>query len=79
LATAPDLPPHEAGPSRRTTHKIPEDEAALKSGAHVFIRKRDPVGEVEHMLTDEKSNKATHLVVASGMFSKMHKLIPMTG
>jgi uncharacterized protein YrrD len=66
------IPPYVVG----TKRNIPEGTVALKEGAKVISMDDKHVGNVETVLTDSEENRATHLVISKGLFSKQRKLIP---
>ncbi len=60
--------------SRR--QNIPENYVALREGAHVMDEDGKHVGNLEQVITDPKTEQATHLVVSSGFLSREKKLLP---
>lgn len=60
--------------SRR--QNIPENYVALKEGAQVLDEDGKHVGHLEQVITDPKTDQATHLVVSSGFLSREKKLLP---
>jgi len=60
-----------------TSANIPENDVAVKNGANIISQDGHHVGDVAEIVTDSKSNRATHLVISQGLFFKSHKLIPM--
>ena len=67
-------PPYVA----REAKNIPQGAVALAQGASVVGKEGHRIGEVEEILTDAVSEKATHLVVSRGLLSKQRKLVPVT-
>lgn len=61
----------------KTTTNIPENEIALKQGAKVMSRDDKHVGDVEQVLTDPNTNRASHFVISQGLLFKSRKLVPM--
>jgi sporulation protein YlmC with PRC-barrel domain len=57
---------------------IPEGTVALKEGARVITAEGRSVGKVERILADVPAERATHLLVSMGMFTRDWKLVPMT-
>lgn len=57
--------------------KIPEGTVALKEGARVTTLEGAQVGKVERVLVEVPTDKATHLLVASGLLKRVKKLIPI--
>lgn len=55
---------------------IPEGTVALEEGAQVHGSKDEPVGNIEEVLTDAKTDRVTHLVISKGLILKEKKLIP---
>jgi len=60
-----------------TTTNIPENDVAVKNGANIISQDGKHVGDVAEIMTEAKSDRATHLVISQGIFFKSHKLIPM--
>ena len=65
-----------AWPNAKTKQNIPDDTVALKEGADVISSDGDHVGDVERLLIDKESNKATHFLISQGMLFKDRKLVP---
>jgi uncharacterized protein YrrD len=65
----------------RVERNIPDDEVALKKGAHLYSSDDKHVGDVEEVLADSradgKDERATHVVISQGVLFKAHKLIPI--
>jgi sporulation protein YlmC with PRC-barrel domain len=57
---------------------IPEGTVALKEGATVITAEGKHVGRVEQVRADLPADRATHLLVSAGLFTKETKLIPIT-
>jgi sporulation protein YlmC with PRC-barrel domain len=57
---------------------IPDGTVALKEGATIITAEGKHAGRVERVLADVPADRATHLLVSSGLFSKETKLIPIT-
>lgn len=55
---------------------IPEGTVALQEGAKVVSADDKEVGTVERILTDPRSDQATHFLISQGLFLKEKKLIP---
>jgi uncharacterized protein YrrD len=49
---------------------------ALEKGAKVVSKDGEEIGEVAQILVEPSDNRATHIVVAQGLLSKEHKLVP---
>ncbi len=60
----------------RTELNIPDHTAALKKGARVISADDQHVGEIESVLVDKQSSRATHFVISQGLLFKDHKLVP---
>lgn len=61
----------------RIEQNIPDGTVAMKEGAKVISSEGKNVGSVECVLADSQVDQVTHLIVASGMFTKEKRLIPM--
>ena len=59
-----------------TTRNIPADTVPLREGADVMSSDGEHLGDVERLLVDAGSNKATHFVISEGFLFKERKLIP---
>jgi uncharacterized protein YrrD len=57
---------------------IPDNTVAVRQGARVIGSDDHDIGHVDQVFTDEKSNRAAHILVAHGLLNKTHKLIPTT-
>jgi len=62
----------------QTKRNIPDNTIGLKEGAHVHSADGHHVGDVERVFADEQSHRATHLLIAHGVFFKTHTPIPVT-
>jgi len=62
----------------KTERNVPEGTVALKEGARVVSADDRHVGNVEKVLTDPRSDRATHLMISKGLLLKARKLIPTT-
>ncbi|HEX2696967.1 MAG TPA: hypothetical protein VHM28_04615 [Anaerolineales bacterium] len=56
---------------------IPKGTVALKEGAAIITLEGKHAGHVERVLADVPADRATHLLVSSGMLTKEKKLIPI--
>jgi uncharacterized protein YrrD len=63
-------------PPAETKRNIPEDTIALKEGASVMSSDDEHVGDVERIIVEPESNKATHFVISQGLLFKDRKLVP---
>jgi len=61
-----------------TEERVPEGTTALKEGARVLSSDGDHAGDIEAVLTDPDTNRATHLLISQGFLFKETKLIPTT-
>jgi uncharacterized protein YrrD len=66
-----------AWPPVETRRNIPEQAVPLKEGSNVMSSDGEHVGDVERLFVESGSNRATHFVVAHGMFFKERKLVPV--
>jgi sporulation protein YlmC with PRC-barrel domain len=64
-------------PSTKTQRNIPEDTVALNEGADVISSDGEHVGDVERLMIEPESGKATHFLVSRGMLFKERKLVPV--
>lgn len=55
---------------------IPEGTIALEEGAAVIGSDDKHIGDVEEILTDPQENRATHIVISTGLLLKERKLVP---
>lgn len=60
----------------RHDENIPNGTVALNTGAKVISSDDRHVGNLERVVMDENSDRATHFVIAQGLFFKDHKLVP---
>lgn len=85
--TPPGLTPHrpaeagipvsgDSGVIRQTDQNIPDGTVALKEGARVLTSDHKHVGDVEKVVVDTGSARATHLLLTKGLLFKERKLIP---
>jgi uncharacterized protein YrrD len=56
---------------------IPDGTVAMKEGARVITAEGKRVGSVERVIADAPAERATHLLVSMGMFTKETKLVPI--
>jgi uncharacterized protein YrrD len=61
---------------QKTEKNIPEGTVALVEGAQVISSDGEHVGDIERVLTDPLADRATHLLIAEGLFLKEKKLVP---
>jgi uncharacterized protein YrrD len=61
-----------------TEQNIPESSVALQAGAKVISADGQEVGSVERILTDPRSDRASHFLISQGLLLKERKLIPIT-
>ena len=64
------LPPVE------TTRNIPADTVPLEEGADVISSDGEHIGNIEELMVNPESNKATHFLISEGLLFKERKLIP---
>lgn len=57
---------------------IPDGTVAMKEGAKVITSEGKRVGNVERVIADAPEERATHLLVSTGLFAKETKMIPIT-
>ncbi|MFP3897539.1 MAG: PRC-barrel domain-containing protein [Anaerolineales bacterium] len=69
---APTVPPYVV----EEEEQIPEGTVALQRGATVVSSDGEKVGSVKSILTEPDEHRATHLVIARGLFFQEEKLIP---
>jgi uncharacterized protein YrrD len=55
---------------------IPEGRLAISEGAQVLSADDQHIGDVEQVITDEKSNTLTHFVIGKGFLLREHKMVP---
>ena len=63
-------------PATETVQNIPAGTVPLKEGTNVMSSDGEHIGDVERLIIDPGSNRATHLVISQGTFFKDRKLIP---
>ncbi|MBI3739866.1 MAG: DUF2171 domain-containing protein [Chloroflexi bacterium] len=56
---------------------IPKGTVALKEGAKVTTAEGKHAGQVERVLADAPTDRATHLLVSTGLLTKESKLVPI--
>lgn len=61
---------------RQADDNIPEGTVALKEGAKVISRDGKHIGNIEKVVVDQESARATHLLITKGLLLKEHKAIP---
>ena len=61
---------------RRTNKVIPEDSVAIDDGATVESSDNEEIGNIERMILEQNQERATHIVVSSGLLSKEYRLVP---
>lgn len=59
-----------------TVENIPDGAVALNTGASVIAADDKNVGSVERIIMDTDNQRASHFVIAQGMFFKDRKLVP---
>lgn len=59
----------------RTERQFPENYVALKEGARVVTEDGEHIGNIERVITDTKTDRATHLVLSGGLL-KDKRLVP---
>jgi uncharacterized protein YrrD len=70
----PPVPPFVV----ETERNVPEGTVALKEGAGVVSADGEHVGDIDAVLTDAKTDRATHLLISQGVLLKETKLVPTT-
>lgn len=82
LPTSPHSPllPNVSGPTfRATSHlNIPAGTVAVKEGAQVIARDGKRAGQVDEVLTADKGERITYVLISSGQWVKEKKLIPIS-
>ena len=63
-------------PPLETVRNIPADTIPVKEGTDIMSSDGKHVGDVERLLVEPNSNKATHFVISQGVFFKDRKLVP---
>jgi uncharacterized protein YrrD len=59
-----------------TTRNIPSDTVPLEEGANVISSEGEHVGDVERLVVDPESHKATHFIISEGLLFKERRLVP---
>lgn len=57
---------------------IPEGTIALDEGANIIGSDGEHIGDLERVMLDEKTNRATHILISEGFILKEKKLVPTT-
>jgi uncharacterized protein YrrD len=74
--------PGDFGPeplyATHTEKNIPEGTVALKEGSKVISSDGNQVGNVERVVTDSQTDRATHILISQGLLLTEKKLIPVT-
>jgi len=65
-----------AWPPAETKRNIPEETIPLREGTDVISSDGEHVGDIERLMVDPESNKATHFLISQGMLFKDRKLVP---
>jgi uncharacterized protein YrrD len=65
-----------AWPPMETTQNIPEGTVPLKEGTDVISSDGEHVGDIERLLVESDSNRATHFLITQGVLFKDRKLVP---
>ena len=60
-----------------TERNIPENTVALREGSGVFDTDGDHIGDVERVMVDPNTKRATHFVISQGLLLKERKLVPL--
>jgi sporulation protein YlmC with PRC-barrel domain len=63
-------------PAGETRRNIPEDTIPLKEGTDVISSDGEHVGDVERLIIEPDSGRATHFVISQGLLFKDRKLVP---
>ena len=63
-------------PLGESTQNIPEGTVALREGTDIVSSDGEHVGNVDRLIVDSGSNKATHVVISQGLLFKDRKLVP---
>jgi uncharacterized protein YrrD len=63
-------------PRTEMVQNIPAETVPLKEGTNVMSSDGKHIGDIERVLLETGSNRATHFVISDGMFFKDRKLIP---
>jgi len=67
---------YENWPQVATKQNIPDETVALKEGSKVISSDDRHVGNVERLMVDTASNRATHFLISQGLLFKDRKLVP---
>jgi len=70
-------PGHYALPPAETKRNIPEDTVPLKEGTDIISADGKHVGDIERLIVEPDSNRATHFVISQGLLFKDRKLVPV--
>lgn len=68
--------PYYAWPPTETQQNIPENTVPLKEGTDVISSDGKHVGDVERLLLEPNTNRATHFVISQGLLFKDRKVVP---
>ena len=63
-------------PRTEKTQNIPAGTVHIKEGTDVFSSDGEHVGDVERLLVEPDTNRATHFTISQGLLFKDRKLIP---
>ncbi|HSL42919.1 MAG TPA: PRC-barrel domain-containing protein [Anaerolineales bacterium] len=69
---------YPAWPLTETQQNIPANTVPLEENTKVISSDDNHVGDVERLLVDTDSNKATHFIISQGMLFKDRKLVPVS-
>ena len=69
-------PQYYGWPPMETTRNIPEDTIPLEEGSDVVGSDGEQIGNIERLVVDSESHRATHFVMSSGGLLRERKLIP---
>lgn len=69
---------YPAWPLTETQQNIPSKTVPLEESTKVMSSDGEHVGDMERLLVDTNSNKATHFVISQGLLFKDRKLIPVS-
>jgi uncharacterized protein YrrD len=69
-------PSYYGWPPLETTRNIPEDTIPLEEGSDVVGSDGEQIGNIERLVVDADSHRATHFVISSGGLFKERKLVP---
>lgn len=70
-------PGYYALPPAETKRNIPEDTVPLQEGTDIISADGEHVGDIERLIIEPDSNKATHFVISQGLLFKDRKLVPV--